>query len=99
MHEKEKKQLKSVESARWWKWKGRRTIEERICGKYEFWDWSGNKFVHNFQSRQTDEQQSDAETSLKRRRTASGHSRITVRHASMGEGYRPVSVSRCDAVW
>jgi len=26
-------------------WKGRRTMEERICGKDEFWAWSGREVV------------------------------------------------------
>jgi len=37
MPEKNEKQLESMES-----WKGG-TIEERICGKDEFWAWSGRE--------------------------------------------------------
>jgi len=24
-------------------WKGRKTMEERICGRRQFWDWSGRE--------------------------------------------------------
>ena len=41
MPEKNEKQLESIESFRWWK--GRRTLDERICGKTVFRAWSGRE--------------------------------------------------------
>jgi len=43
MPEKNEKQLESVESVRWVE--GRRTMEEKIYGKDEFWVWSGSEKV------------------------------------------------------
>jgi len=41
MPEKNEKQLESMESVKWVEnWKN---LEERICGKYEFWAWSGRE--------------------------------------------------------
>jgi len=42
MPKKNEKQLESVESLREG-WNVRRTMEERICGKDEFWIWSGRE--------------------------------------------------------
>jgi len=41
MPEKNEKQLESVESVRWVK--GRRSMEESICGKDKFWAWRGRE--------------------------------------------------------